>query len=107
MTVSNFYDLVNQRPSYSLYKLVVSPMLNITERVSSIKKTSTSWMLYDLVGVDSNWSNYGSHQGDNGEEIPEETYFIFLNQTMGQRFSQVLSTSKNNLWCKSTNVFPK
>jgi hypothetical protein len=54
-------------------------------------------MLYDLVGVDSNWSNYGSHQGDNGEEIPEETYFIFLNQTMGQRFSQVLSTSKNNL----------
>ena len=51
-------------------------------------------MLYDLVGVDSNWSNYGSHQGDNGEELPEETYFIFLNQTMGQRFSQVLSTSK-------------
>ena len=88
MTVSNFYDLVDQRPSYSLYKLVVSPILNITERVSSIKKTSTSWMLYDLVGVDSNWSNYGNHQGDNVEELPEETYFYILKSNDG---SEVLA----------------
>ena len=54
-------------------------------------------MLYDLVGVDSNWSNYGSHQGDNGEELPEEIYFYILKSNDGSEVLTGFIYIKNNL----------